>query len=416
MSAFVKLLGENLVGQDAAELKTADVLNNKKAVALYFSAHWCPPCRGFTPQLAEKYKTTLKEKSLEIVFVSSDKDESTFKEYFAEMPWLSLPYSDRDTKAALSKRFKVQGIPCLVILDGATGDLITREGRSKIDDMENFPWTPKPFSELLGSTFIAQGGAHVGLEAVKDKILGLYFSAHWCPPCRGFTPELAKVYTKVKANHPNFELIFVSSDSDESAFKEYFETMPWLALPYDKRQEKEALSSLFEINGIPSLVIVQANDGRVINKNARSLVGADKEGENFPWAPKLVNDIAISYDGIDEYPSFIAFGLEEGTREEVEKVVNIIADELHKTKTDPSEEDEFRFFLAKDPESGGTMGQIKTMCGLDDKSEVKGGILLDLEDNGAFYEFKNALTSPDALRSFLEDFKDGKLERKQVTN
>ena len=33
------------------------------------------------------------------------------------MPWKALPYSDRDRKGALSKKFKVSGIPTLVILD-----------------------------------------------------------------------------------------------------------------------------------------------------------------------------------------------------------------------------------------------------------------------------------------------------------
>ena len=72
-----------------------------KVVGLYFSAHWCPPCRGFTPKLAEWYtKLTsgaLKDK-VEIVFVSSDRDEKSFNEYFAEMPWLALPFENRDKK------------------------------------------------------------------------------------------------------------------------------------------------------------------------------------------------------------------------------------------------------------------------------------------------------------------------------
>ena len=81
-----------------------------KPVALYFSAHWCPPCRGFTPQLAKWYSAGLKDK-LEVVFVSSDRDQGAFDGYFGEQPWLALPFADRKAKAALSKKFKVGGIP-----------------------------------------------------------------------------------------------------------------------------------------------------------------------------------------------------------------------------------------------------------------------------------------------------------------
>merc|ERR1712054_369716 len=110
MAKLVELLGENLKAK-YGEVKTSEALAGKGAVALYFSAHWCPPCRGFTPKLAEWYSANLKSKGLEVVFISSDRDEGSFKEYFGEQPWLALPFSARGKKAALSKKYKVSGIP-----------------------------------------------------------------------------------------------------------------------------------------------------------------------------------------------------------------------------------------------------------------------------------------------------------------
>merc|ERR1712050_6523 len=92
----------------------------------------------------------LKNKGLEVVFVSSDRDEDSFKEYFAEQPWLALDYADRQTKTRLSKAFKVNGIPSLVILDPAL-NTITSDGRSAVSaDPEGveMPWYPKPVSNL----------------------------------------------------------------------------------------------------------------------------------------------------------------------------------------------------------------------------------------------------------------------------
>ena len=72
---------------------------------------------------------------------------------------------------------------------------------------------PRKVHEILADQFLAQGGnASVGKEALEGKTLGLYFSAHWCPPCRQFTPMLKQFYADYKAKDPNFEIVFVSGD------------------------------------------------------------------------------------------------------------------------------------------------------------------------------------------------------------
>ena len=99
-TGLIELLGDKLVS-GTEEVCTSNVLAGSKAVALYFSAHWCPPCRGFTPKFAEWYNDSLKAKGLEVVFISSDRDEDAFKEYFGEQPWKALPYADRERKEKL---------------------------------------------------------------------------------------------------------------------------------------------------------------------------------------------------------------------------------------------------------------------------------------------------------------------------
>jgi len=113
----------------------------------------------------------------------------------------------------------------------------------------------------------AKDGREVKVDALAamspDTMIGLYFSAHWCPPCRQFTPMLAGIYSQMKSSGKSIEIIFVSSDKDEVSFKEYFDEMPWLALPFPERQLKNDLSSVFEVNGIPMLVLLKP-DGSLI--------------------------------------------------------------------------------------------------------------------------------------------------------
>lgn len=134
--AHQALFGDTLM-KAGEKVSTADALKGK-IVGIYFSAHWCPPCRGFTPLLADYYKAG--PENFEIVFVSSDQDQAKFDEYYGEMPWLALPYTERSTKGDLSSKYNVTGIPTLVIIDEA-GEMITKDGRTKVQGCpESFPW------------------------------------------------------------------------------------------------------------------------------------------------------------------------------------------------------------------------------------------------------------------------------------
>jgi nucleoredoxin len=132
--------------------------------------------------------------------------------------------------------------------------------------------------KLLGCSpdlqLLAQGGATTPVSALADKqVVGLYFSAHWCPPCRGFTPKLAEVYTAIKGTGKSLEIVFVSSDRDDVAFDSYHKEMPWLALPFAERALKQTLSKRFKVSGIPSLVLVDGATGQVLSKDACERTG-----------------------------------------------------------------------------------------------------------------------------------------------
>src|SRR5207247_10544121 len=49
-------------------------------------------------------------------------------------------------------------------------------------------------------------------ELAPKQIYGLYFSAHWCGPCRKFTPQLVAYYNQIALDHPTYVIFFVSED------------------------------------------------------------------------------------------------------------------------------------------------------------------------------------------------------------
>ncbi len=124
-------------------------------------------------------------------------------------------------------------------------------------------------------------------ELAPKQIYGLYFSAHWCPPCRKFTPQLVAYYNQIAHDHPEFEIIFVSADKSAEDMATYMResSMPWPAIEYGKLANVPALQK-YAGRGIPDLVIVDAS-GKVL---ADSFVGGKYVGPG-----KVLDDLSAIF-------------------------------------------------------------------------------------------------------------------------
>jgi len=234
------------------------------------------------------------------------------------MSWdLMVQFDDQDTKDLLDQKYEIEGIPTLVLVNGDTGSLITTDGREALfqvdfEKLSNFAEEKakleaekeaklanlrskfelsKVFNE---NSIVDKDNNNVPLSNFNSKILGIYFSAHWyhhlsftsiitshplassliiinrCPPCRSFTPVLGDKYNDLLSKSKPFDIIFVSYDRDEKSCSEYFSQMPWKCLRYNERETKFLLSELFEVEGIPTLVLIDTETGKILSTDGRS--------------------------------------------------------------------------------------------------------------------------------------------------
>ena len=117
-----------------------------KLVAIYFSAHWCPPCRRFTPVLQELYDEH--KDNLEVVFVSADRSPAQKARYIKEdkMSWLTIDLNGEDSDRLMGG-LGIQSFPTLVILN-EDAKIITMEGYPQLAQAPKEAW--KYWSQYLG--------------------------------------------------------------------------------------------------------------------------------------------------------------------------------------------------------------------------------------------------------------------------
>ena len=189
------------------------VLESADVIGLYFSAEWCNPCRQFTPVLQDYYKKLnekatkhnakllealsqtsdpvageklakkMRKKPLEIVFVPRSREFDGYVQYFASMPFVSLPFEEAtgDIGTILSKNYNIQSIPSLIFVDAKTGKTITKNGRDEVMKDKNgrhFPYH-SPINKVKSLAllpFRAVWGVGKGLNGVLGIIRKIVFN------------------------------------------------------------------------------------------------------------------------------------------------------------------------------------------------------------------------------------------------
>ncbi|KAM4798085.1 nucleoredoxin-like, partial [Urocitellus parryii] len=313
----------------------------------------------------------------------------------------------------LWNKYRISNIPSLIFLDATTGKVVCRNGLLVIrDDPEGleFPWGPKPFREVIAGPLLRNNGQSLESSSLEGSHVGVYFSAHWCPPCRSLTRVLVESYRKIKEAGQKFEIIFVSADRSEESFKQYFSEMPWLAVPYTDEARRSRLNRLYGIQGIPTLIVLDPQ-GEVITRQGRVEVLNDEDCREFPWHPKPVLELSDSNAvQLNEGPCLVLFvdSEDDGESEAAKQLIQPIAEKIIAKYKAKEEEAPLLFFVAGEDDM---TDSLRDYTNLPEAAPLL--TILDMSARAKYVMDVEEIT-PAIVEAFVNDFLAEKLKPEPI--
>ncbi|CAJ0596761.1 unnamed protein product [Cylicocyclus nassatus] len=231
------------------------------------------------------------------------------------------------TKSRLLRALGFEFPPSLIVVDTASRSVVTTEGRRLLADDAmgtSFPWWPPAAADVLKGDVLKRVNGSVetvDFSTIKTTVRGLLFGAQWCPPCRQWVKQLTPVYEQMKKNGVSLEIVFCSSDRSQEAFDHFVEQMPWSAFTYDPARTL-ALTRVYNISGIPSLILLD-QAGKVITNHGRSSLLEDPAGRYFPWKQRPLYELnEYTVCRLRDEPSLILFT--EGSPDDIQFSLSVM--------------------------------------------------------------------------------------------
>ncbi|XWS48769.1 hypothetical protein CRYUN_Cryun13aG0104700 [Craigia yunnanensis] len=201
--------------------------DNEKTICLFFSANWFHVVR--IPSLIPFNSNGQSIEEDDLIGLIEDYGEDAF------------PFTTKRTA-------ELKAIDDLKFQGGKIDELLAHQGRNYV---------------------VSRDGGKISVSELVGKIIGLYFGAHWCPPCH------------------------------QKEFDVNVSGMPWLALPFEDRTRQD-LCRIFNIKAIRALVLI-GPDGKPISTNGKSIItlyGA----KAFPFTQSSIEEVEATLKKGDSLP------------------------------------------------------------------------------------------------------------------
>ena len=213
--------------------------------------------------------------------------------------------------------------------------------------------------------------------------------------------------------------------------------IPWLALPQKAFEVKQKLGEAFRVEQCPMLVIIDP-DGAVVTTEGVEIVNKDTDGDCFPWTPKPLYDLStLEPEILGEMNDTVTCvvlceGCSEDVKQELTKAMMPVAQEAFDAAKASGCEAGMLFFTAT--ETSDVVHQLRMSCELGEPTsspqmvlfiEVRQltdvflmafleQVILDIPDSGAYYVFDGDNVTTETMSTFIEDYDEERLERKEL--
>jgi thiol-disulfide isomerase/thioredoxin len=137
---------EHAYTHDGKRIPFKEFKERENGFAIYFAASFVRQCRFFTPKLVTTY-LKMKESSgndFEIILAPVEQDQDAFDDFWAEMPWPTLPAGSPALKK-LREALRISNVPTLVTIKKG-GEIVNMDAASVVEEDpegNRYPWKPK---------------------------------------------------------------------------------------------------------------------------------------------------------------------------------------------------------------------------------------------------------------------------------